>query len=145
VDFSFRVTQELYGFPHAAGPELDRLIKGPAGSTLLEMESALASGYAITEVRVHVITGFLKASGHTASHFDGEEWEGEIDYARHPGIFELARGNSPTKYHPSGGHYFFDPGGPEFERRVRQAVWDFVTDDMGGQAPSGGLGPWSGG
>jgi len=34
--------------------------------------------------------GYLKASGHPESHFDGEEWTGEIDFARHPGIFELA-------------------------------------------------------
>lgn len=136
---------EQYGFPHAAGPELDRLAKGPAGVTILEMESALTTGYTITESRVHVITGYLKASGHIKSSFDGEMWEGEIDYARYPGIYELARGNAPTKNHPSGGHYFFEPGGPVFERLVRQAAWDFVTGGAGGQAPSGDLGPWSGG
>lgn len=136
---------ELYGFPHAAGPELDRLIKGPAGETVLAMEAALAAGYLTSEARAHVITGYLKASGHPSSNFDGELWTGEIDFARYPGIFELARGNSPTKNHPEGGHYFFDPGGPEFERAVRQAVWDWITDGNGGSAPSGGLHPWSGG
>lgn len=139
------VTVELYGFPHAAGPELDRLAAGPAGSTLLEMEAALASAYMVTEARVHVITGHLKASGHPSSSFDGEEWTGEIDFARYPGIYELARGNRPTRNHPEGGHYFFDPGGPDFERAVRQAVWDFVTDDAGGAAPAGDLGEYSGG
>lgn len=136
---------EQYGFPNAAGPELDRLVKGPGGETVMAMESALAAGYIATEVRVHVITGFLKASGHPSSTFDGERWEGEIDFARYPGIFELARGNTPTLNHPEGGHYFFDPAGPEFEARVRQAVWDFVTGGTGGHAPSGDLGPWSGG
>jgi hypothetical protein len=145
TDFSWRVEQRMYGFPHAAGDELGRLAHGPAGPTLLAMEAALAAGYITTEGRVHVITGFLKASGHPSSSFNGTEWEGEIDFARYPGIFELARGNSPTQNHPEGGHYFFDPGGPEFEAGVRQAVWDFVTDGGGGAAPSGDLGPWSGG
>ena len=64
--------------------------------------------------------------------------------ARYPGIFELARGNRPTKYHPAGGHYFFGPGGQDFEREVRQTIWEWVT---GGEtpAPSEGLGWKSGG
>lgn len=135
----------IYGFPHAAGDELDRLAAGPGAATIMELESALAEGYVVTEGRVHVITGLLKASGHPTSTYSGDEWTGEIDFARHPGIFELARGDTPTKNHPEGGHYFFDPGGPDFERRVRQAVWDWVTDDSGGPAPDGNLGPWSGG
>jgi len=143
---SFRIEgPEQYGFPHAAGPELDRLAAGPAGETVVAMESALMNGFIVTEARVHVITGFLKASGHPSSSFDGQQWEGEIDFARYPGIFELARGNMPTKNHPEGGHYFFEPGGPDFERGVRHAMWDFVTRGMGGAAPSGTLGPWSGG
>lgn len=142
---SWHVEMHMYGFPHAAGPELDRLVLGPAGGTLAEMESALAVGYLMTEARVHRITGFLRASGHPTSSFDGERWDGEIDFARYPGIYELARGNAPTANHPEGGHYFFEPGGPEFERRVRQAVWDFVTGSAGGHAPSGDLGPYSGG
>lgn len=136
---------ELYGFPHAAGPELDRLAAGPVGGTMTAMEAALIAGYITTEARVHVITGHLRGSGHPSSSYDGEEWTGEIDFARYPGIYELARGNSPTENHPEGGHYFFDPGGPDFERGVRQAVWDFVTDGEGGPAPSGDLGPYSGG
>lgn len=135
----------MYGFPHAAGPELDRLAAWPATETLLAMETALVTGAIITEGRVHVITGFLKASGTTRSSASFDGWEGEIDYARYPGIYELARGNHPTRNHPEGGHYFFDPGGPDFERGVRQAVWDHVTNGKGGSAPSGGLGPWSGG
>lgn len=134
----------MYGYPHAAGPELDRLARGPAGETIAEMEAALVAGYVATEARVHRITGFLQASGHPTSSFDGDRWDGEIDYARHPGIFELARGDAPTAHHPEGGHYFFSESGPEFERRVRQAVWDFVTGG-GSDAPAGELGPYSGG
>lgn len=145
MDLSYHISMELYGFPHAAGLELDRLAVGPVGETVLAMEAALMAGYVTTEARVHVITGYLKASGHPSSSFDGEQWEGEIDFARYPGIYELARGNSPTLNHPEGGHYFFDPGGPDFEHAVRQAVWDFITDGRGGEAPPGDLGPWSGG
>lgn len=140
----FTTSVELYG-PHGAGFELDRLIKGPVGETVLKMEAALLEGYAASEARAHVITGALKASGHPQSTFDGVTWDGEIDFIADPGIFELARGNQPTANHPEGGHYFFDPGGPLFLRGVRQAVWDFVTDGLGGEAPSGDLGPWSGG
>jgi hypothetical protein len=135
---------DLYG-PHGAGFELDRLARGPAGETTTAMESALMTGYALSEARVHVITGRLKASGHPSSEFDGATWDGQISFARYPGIFELARGDAPTANHPEGGHYFLDPGGPSFERGVRQAVWDWVTGGKGGPAPSGDLGPYSGG
>lgn len=137
-------TVGLYGH-RGAGFELDRLAEGPSMGTIMAMEGALAAGTSVTEARAHVITGYLKASVHPSSSFTGDTWEGTIEAARHPGIFELARGNMPTQNHPEGGHYFFDPGGPDFERAVRQAVWDWVTDDEGGPAPDGGLGPWSGG
>lgn len=128
-----------------AGDELDRLARGPDARTIAAMEAALLAGYTITEGRVHVITGQLKASGRPESHLDPFTWTGEIDFDRDPGVFELARGNAPTRYHPAPGrHYFFDPGGHEFEKGVRQAFWDWVTDDKGGEAPSGGL-PWASG
>jgi hypothetical protein len=128
-----------------AGDELARLARGPDMRTIAAMEAALLTGYAITEGRVHVITGALKASGHPWSDFDRDVWTGEMDYARNPGIFELARGDAATRYHPyPGRHYLYDPGGHEFEKGVRQAVWDWVTDWKGGEAPSGGL-PWSSG
>lgn len=136
---------ELYGFPKAAGPELDRLIAGPGLDTLGRMEGALAEGTSATEARVHVITGYLKSTVHSSSDYAADVWEGTIEAARDPGIFELARGNMPTKYHPDGQHYFFDPGGPKFEHDVREAIWDWVTDGDGGPAPIEGLGPWSGG
>lgn len=139
-----RVEMKLYGFPHAAGPELDRLAKGPAGETLGKWEAALAAGFGTSEARVHVITGQLKASLQMASQLTADTWTGTMSAARYPGIYELARGNSPSKYHPAGGHYFFGPGGQDFERAVRQAMWDWVTDG-GGVAPSEGLGWKSGG
>lgn len=128
-----------------AGDELDRLARGPGPRIIAHMEAALMLGYAITEGRVHVITGDLLASGHPQSSFDRYTWSGEIDYDRDPGIFELARGDAPTRHHPAPGrHYLFDPAGHEFEAGVRQAFWDWVTGDKGGKAPDGGL-PWKSG
>lgn len=136
---------ELYG-PHGAGWELDRLIKGPAGETVSRMEGSLAANAIATEVRTHVITGFLKSTIHATSDFTFAVWTGTIAGARYPGIFELARGDSPTKHHPYPGHHnFFGPYGPQFEQDVRQAVWDFVTDGDGGDAPAGDLPFFSGG
>lgn len=128
-----------------AGEELDRLARGPDAKTLAAMEGALLAGYAVSEAQVHVITGYLKASGHPASSYDVFTWTGAMNFARDPGVFELARGDEPTNEHPEGGHYFMKHGGPLFLRGVRQAIWDWVTDGKGGVAPSGGLGPFSGG
>jgi hypothetical protein len=141
---SMHVEVSMYGFPHAAGPELDRLAKGPAGHEIGRMEAALLSGFAAAEAKVHVISGYLKSTLHPSSSFSGDVWEGKMSAARVPGIFELARGNRPTKYHPYPGNHYFFSAGPEFERAVRQSVWEWVT---GGEtpAPSEGLGWKSGG
>ena len=135
------ITVDLDG----AGEELDRLARGPGGETVGRMESALLSGFATTEGRVHVITGYLKSTLHPSSEFSGDTWTGTMSAARYPGIYELARGNRPSKFHPAGGHYFFGPGGQDFERGVREAIWDWITDGKGGPAPSEGLGWKSGG
>jgi hypothetical protein len=130
---------------NGAGNELERLARGPDARTIAHMEAALLLGYTLAEAKVHVITGALKASGHPWSAFDTATWTGEIDFARNPGIFELARGDTATRHHPyPGEHYWFNPGGHEFEKGVRQAFWDWVTDYKGGPAPSGGL-PWASG
>ena len=108
--------------------ELDRLAAGPAPVVEL-FEGVLLESYTATQTRVHVITGALKASGHPDSSFDGETWSGTLDYARHPGIFELARGDSPTANHPEGGHFFFDP--PEGSEYFRRAYEDVFYDWLG--------------
>ena len=138
---SIRFEVDLNG----AGDELDRLASGPGAGTVARLEGALMQGYITSVARVHVITGYLKSTIHPSSEFSGDTWTGTISAARYPGIFELARGNMPTHNHPSGGHYFFGPGGQDFERAVREAIWDWVTDDRGGPAPSEGLGWKSGG
>lgn len=137
-----RWESDIYHPPNGAGFELDRLIKGP---DIAKMEAALMTGFAVSEGKVHVITGALKASMHPSSSLGPGEWEGTMSAARYPGIFELARGNRPTKYHPApGGHYLFGPGGQDFEREVRETIWEWVS---GGRAPapSAGLGWKSGG
>lgn len=130
---------------NGAGAELDRLAHGPGAETTGRMEAALLSGFLTSAARVHVISGYLRSTMHPSSSFEGDTWTGEMSAARYPGIFELARGNHPTLHHPDGGHYFFGPGGPDFERGVREAVWDWVTDGKGGPAPDEGLGWKSGG
>lgn len=127
-----------------AGDELDRLAKGPGAATIARIDAALMTGFAMSEAKVHVITGFLKLSGRVVTHMSPGNWSGSMEFARYPGVFELARGNMPTRHH-DGGHYFMDEGGPFFLRATRHAVWDWITDDRGGPAPSLGLGPFSGG
>lgn len=107
--------------------ELDRLARGPgADGTTFRLESILMTGYAATQERVHVLTGHLKGSGHPESSFDGAVWTGTVSYDRHPGIFELARGDHPTHNHPEGGHYFFEPMYRDTPRQYEEAVMHFL-------------------
>jgi hypothetical protein len=100
---SIRFEVDLNG----AGKELERLQHPP----YLELDSVLLATFATTEARVHVITGELLASGHPTTVQASDRWEGTLSYAGNPGIFELARGERPTKYHggPGDSHFFFDP------------------------------------
>lgn len=106
--------------------ELDRLSKGP---DQMPFEAALAQGYMTVANNVHVITARLKGSGFPHSSAEDDSWEGTISFARHPGIFELARGDSPTLNHPEGGHYFFDPGGEEYVDEVKKALLRWVQGE----------------
>jgi hypothetical protein len=116
--------------------ELDRLARGPgAGPTTFRLEAIMLGAFTATQERVHVITGVLKGSGHPSSAFDGETWTGEIGYVRHPGIFELARGNRPTVNHPEGEHYFLGPA-YDTDEPIRQAILGFLG--LGGEEPAGG-------
>lgn len=90
-------------------------LAGPPHKPVGQLEAMLAAAFAETQAATHVITGSLKASGKTASDFDGDEWTGEITYGgalwkpAAPGppnnpvdyaIYEMARG---------GAHDFFGP------------------------------------
>ena len=96
--------------------------RGLSFRDITQFEKSLASSYAAVEAAVHVETGKLKLSVRPSTHFDGEEWEGEVTAARYPGIFELARGQIPTKHRPSPtDHFFFnavEPILPEFADNV---------------------------
>jgi hypothetical protein len=137
-------TVDLYASPRGAGYELDRLEKGP---DIFRMEGSLAAHTVAVEARTHVITGYLKGTIHATSSFSGNTWTGTMAGARYPGIYELARGDMPTKYHPAPGrHNFFGPHGPQFQKDIRQAIWDWVTDDFGSVvAPPGELTFFAGG
>lgn len=138
-------TADIYG-PRGAGHELDRLEKGPFGETVTRMEGSLMRHTVAVEARTHVITGYLKGTIRSSSNFNGARWEGVMRGARYPGIFELARGDMPTKHHPAPGHHnFFGPHGPQFEKDIRQSVWDFVTGEAGIEAPAGDLTFFAGG
>jgi hypothetical protein len=105
--------------------ELDRILAGP---DISKMEAHLAAGYMEADSHVHVITGRLKGSGHIESETMETSWKGTMSFARHPGIFELARGDTPTANHPDGGHFFFDPGGEQFLGGVHQELVDWVKN-----------------
>jgi hypothetical protein len=96
------MTVNLDGIPG----ELERLQDPPYA----ELEAVFAATFVITEARVHVETGALKASGHPTSEVGDDTWTGTLNYDRYPGIYELARG--PVKTKTTGGtgtHFFFDP------------------------------------
>jgi hypothetical protein len=119
---SVRVTVDISDPDH----ELARLEAGPgAGHATMSLEGILARSFAATQFQVHVLSGGLKASGHPESEYDGAVWSGTLVYARHPGIFELARGDSPTANHPEGGHFFFDAA-HRFNAEYKQAVADWL-------------------
>lgn len=108
--------------------ELTRLSSPPA-EAYAKLEGILLSSFAATQAHVHVITGFLKASGHPSSEVSGDEWSGTLSYARYPGIYELARGDKPTQNHPEGGHFFFDP--PEGDDAYRHMYEQVMLDWLG--------------
>jgi hypothetical protein len=111
--------------------EIIGLMKETAGAPSYKvtgkLEAALQKVFMDTQERVHIITGSLKASGKTNTEFDGELWEGEIEYGGElwgppsPGppndpveyaIFEMARG---------GDHDFFG-GIQQYEDDFEDAI-----------------------
>lgn len=110
-----------YEFEKAAIPNVET-------KHIRALDNLLDAAFAATQSKVHIDTGYLIESGDVHRHFVGDIWYGEISYARYPGIFELARGDSPSREHPAGGHHFFnavEPFIPEMELAV-----DGVFDDF---------------
>ena len=52
----------------------------PPLKAIFALEMALAKGFAMTQANVHVITSSLRWSGKTDSNYDGDSWEGNIEY-----------------------------------------------------------------
>lgn len=102
--------------------ELDRLAKGPDPAGF---EAVFMGGFAAADAAVHVITGVLKGSGHVQSSFDGHTWSATMSFARHPGIFELARHDQPTLNHPEGGHDFFAPA-YQTDQPFKEEIYKFL-------------------
>lgn len=97
-----------------------------------KLDRLLDAAFAATQSKVHVETGRLKMSGRVDNHYLFDVWIGEIKYLRHPGIFELARGDTPTKLHPSGGHFFFEAIDP-FIPHMETAINDVFSDYFGAE------------
>lgn len=76
------------------------LFGNPNHIATFPLEAVLQSGFLATQAHVHVISGRLRASGRTSSHFDGTTWEGAVEYGgphdtpAYYAIFELARGGT---------------------------------------------------
>lgn len=112
---------------------LDELIEAliafgkPDHIATMPLEMVLAEGFVATQAAVHVISGRLKASGRTSSHFDGFTWEGSVEYGgpegspAYYGIFELARG---------GTHDFFKPM-DLLDNKIENAFSKWFEDVLG--------------
>lgn len=97
---------------------------------LKRVDRLFYAAFAATQSKVHVETGRLQESGRADTHYLFDMWIGEIQYRRNPGIFELARGDTPTLTHPTGGHHFFnavEPFIPWMEEAVNSIFDDYFA------------------
>lgn len=124
---------EIDGLDNLINP-FERMSKGLDFRGVNRFEKTLFLAFAETQARVHVLTGRLKASGTKRSNNDGSVWTGEIEYLHHPGVFELARGDKPTRNHPEGGHDFFG-GLDDFTAKFEENIDDYFKDAFDKNAP----------
>lgn len=112
--------------------DFSELEHAPGFKAIGKLEQTLADAYEASQAIVHVITGDLKASGVPHTSFSGSEWSGGIEYARKPGIFELALGNAPSLNHPEGQHSaFLEEAVDPFAAKVGEIVEDIFRDAFG--------------
>ena len=110
---------------------LDAMIKAMAEVgkvsfiTTGRLEAVLAKAFGQSQERVHVISGRLKASGHTQSDFKGNAWTGEIIYGGEGSqaeyaIFEYAREGERNiaPFTPHKHWMDFTDIEPEFEKAI---------------------------
>jgi hypothetical protein len=108
----------------------DNLIKAlkdvgtPSYAVTHDLQTVLNAAFAQTQGIVHVISGRLKASGYTEDDFDGEKWEGTINYGgssgspAYYGIYELNRGGT----RPDGTPHDFFSGLSAFDKAFQEAI-----------------------
>lgn len=82
-----------------------QLSESPDQVTISAMEAALKVMYADTIVKTHVISGSLKATGHTTTKFENDQWTGTIIYGGR--LFKQA-----------------SPGPPPISGRVKYAIYE---------------------
>lgn len=112
--------------------DFSELEHAPGYKAIGRLELALAEAFEASQLIVHVLSGDLKASGTPHTSFTGSEWSGGIDYARHPGIFELALGDQPSIMHPEGQHgAFLNEAVDPFVEKVHGIVEDIFRDAFG--------------
>lgn len=103
---------------------LKAMESSPHIGTLTKLEEALHGAYADAQVRVHIITGSLKASGKTHTEYNKERalWTGEIQF----GGDSKGAVNDPVLYafyewRRQGPHDFMG-GFPAHEHNFEQAI-----------------------
>lgn len=104
-------------------------VQSPTFVVTGRLEEVLNKAFAVTQTRVHFISGRLKASGYTETDFDGKAWEGSINYGgmvtppgydtpAYYGVYELNR--SGTR--PDGTPHDFYSGLDIFDKEFEDAI-----------------------
>lgn len=60
--------------------DLEEGARPPSFKITAKFEAVLGQAFAHTQAQTHIISGSLKASGHTSSDFDGDTWSGTVAY-----------------------------------------------------------------
>lgn len=102
-------------------------LEGPPHKATIKFEALLHAAFVDTQARTHIITGSLKASGKTSSDFDGDVWEGTIEYGGALwGVPAPGPPNDPVDYAiyemARGGEHDFFGGLPGFEDQMGEII-----------------------
>lgn len=92
------------------------------GEAVAELELVLNHAFDDTQEAVHVLTGSLRGSGKVQSNFNGNTWEGEIEY----GGSAPGQVNDPVVYaeyeRARGGAHDFMAGFDEYQNEFLEAM-----------------------
>lgn len=118
--------------------DFTELEKRPGYKEFTRLEERLARAFEASQGVVHVLSGGLRTSGIPHSSYDGDVWTGGIDYARNPGIFELALGDEPSLNHPEGEHgAYLTTAVDPYANQIGEVIDEMMTDCLG--SPDGGV------